>query len=116
MGGINGWLMGPDRLLRHVKILNSNSEYFHSFDSEFRFLSGLWLAFAVGIFWTIPRIAERAQFFTFLCCAIIFGSLGRIVSILQAGRPEDSTLIFMGLELTFVPLMMWWVNKVAKAS
>lgn len=116
LGGISGWLMGPKRLLKGVDIVNKATKDYYSFDSEFRYLSGLWLAFGFAIYWMIPRIEKQSKFFTFIGSAIVLGSLGRLVSILQLGVPKTATLVFMGLELTIVPILVIWVNRVGKKN
>tara|TARA_B100000678_G_scaffold282578_1_gene281680 strand:+ start:807 stop:1229 length:423 start_codon:yes stop_codon:yes gene_type:complete len=77
-------------------------------DSHFRYLSGMLLAVAIGLFSCIPRIEAHGYRFRTLCLIIVAGGLARFVSLWQVGSPSQGHMVAMAIELIAVPLLMAW--------
>jgi hypothetical protein len=83
-------------------------------DSQYRFLSGLYLGIAVLGWWLIPRIEKEATIFRILCAAIFTGGIGRILSWFALGEPGGRFQIVLIAELLFPLLSVWQWTLVRK--
>ena len=56
-------------------------------DSNLRFFSGLWLGVGVTLYAILPRIEAHGVTYRALWGMIFLGGIGRLLSLLSAGRP-----------------------------
>lgn len=68
-------------------------------DSTYRYYGGVYFAVALLVWWSLPRIEQRAPYLVFAAGAIFLGGMGRIVSIVQHGAPATATWFVLVLEL-----------------
>jgi hypothetical protein len=85
-----------------------------SLDSHFRYLSGLLLAIGLGFWSTIPAIESKTARFRLLTALVVIGGLGRLVSAIQLGWPDDSMRFGLVMELVVTPLLACWQGWVAQ--
>ena len=85
-----------------------------SMDSQFRFLSGIYLVLVVLLWRVIIRIEEEGTLFAFVMLALFVGGLGRVISLLDVGPPTPDVQFGMGVELGAPPLLVFWQRAVAK--
>lgn len=103
--GLLGLVFGADRLSDGLPVSPS-------LDSQFRFMSGWYLALAGIALWIIPRIETETQIFRIVCACLFVGGLARIVSGLQMGWPQPVMIAGTVVEL-LVPLLVVWQHRVA---
>jgi len=83
-------------------------------NNVFRFFSGLWFGTGVLFILFIRDIDRYKPAMIALLSIVVIGGLGRVLSIVQFGMPEDSagfTLVIMGLiaEIVMSPLLIGWL-------
>jgi len=93
-------------------------------DNVFRFFSGLW--FGVGILFILfVRDLDRYKpAMIVLLSMVVLGGIGRIISIIQYGIPDNTSatgLVLVGLlaEVVVSPILLWWLlarHKTAQAA
>ena len=111
IAGGREWLFGPG----HIDRLNGTQlDFTASLDSEFRFLAAFWLGAGLIIYWIIPRIQKETTVFTVIGSMIFLGGLGRVLSIIEKGWPDQEIRYVMILELVAVPLLIIWQRAVAR--
>jgi Domain of unknown function (DUF4345) len=79
-----------------------------SFDSHFRYLSGLLLAIGLAFWSTIRDIESKTERFGTLAFLVVVGGLARIVSLWVSGMPDRSMLFAFGMELIVTPVLAFW--------
>ena len=79
-----------------------------STDSEYRFISGVWLSLGVIAWWSIRQARRRAAHTRMFLIAAFAGGLSRLVSLLVAGNPGPLFLFALGIELLVVPAVFLW--------
>jgi hypothetical protein len=84
-------------------------------DSQFRYLSGLYIGFAALIWWFIPNIDRHVWLFRLVTLAIFLGGLARLYSYLNVGAPAPEMVAGIGIELA-LPLIMIWQTAVARKT
>jgi Domain of unknown function (DUF4345) len=81
-------------------------------DNQWRYLSGVYASVTLGIWWTIPRVETRLAPLRIAALGVMLGGLGRLVSILHRGLPDERTMVAgLFLELGVVPLLMLWQGR-----
>jgi hypothetical protein len=108
--GLAGILVGPAFAgLGAHGILSSAGV---SLDSHFRYLSGLLLAIGL-LFWSaIPTIERRGMLVRSLTLMVVIGGLGRALSLLELGPPDDGMRFGLAMELIVTPLVCLWQRRV----
>jgi hypothetical protein len=87
-----------------------------TFDSNLRFLGGVWCGLGLAAAWTIPRIERETALFRTVWGAIFVGGVGRLLSIALVGAPLAPFIGFTALEIIGAPLIVLWQAKVARAT
>lgn len=105
-GGVAGVVAGPEGF--------SQVPAGVSFDSHFRYLSGLLLAVGVAFAAVIPRIERATVSVRLLGSLVICGGLARLVSLLLEGRPSTGMTFALVMELVVTPLLCLWQNRIAR--
>lgn len=82
-----------------------------STDSEYRFLSGIWLATGLVLWWSSHRPRDRTAHTRVVLLTIIAGGVGRAISLIVAGYPEPYFLAALCIELLGVPLVLYWHKR-----
>lgn len=81
-------------------------------DNQFRYLSGVYAAVTLGIWYTIPRVDERLAPLRIVATGVILGAVGRLLSMRARGLPDDPTMIGgVALEAGVVPLLLLWQTR-----
>ncbi len=81
-------------------------------DNQLRYLSGVYCAVTLGIWYVIPRVEERIAPLRIVASGVIFGAIGRLFSMFALGPPDDVTMIAgVGLEGIVVPLLLVWQTR-----
>lgn len=68
-------------------------------DSQFRFLSAMWLGYGVALYWASKDIVGRLPVLNILALAMFVGGLGRLISIAVNGAPPPAMFAFLAIEL-----------------
>lgn len=84
---------------------NDSSLYF---DSEYRFLNGVWICAGIALWWSIRRPQPRAATTRFLLIAMIVGGVARAVSVAAEGWPSAVFTAALGIELLAIPALTLW--------
>lgn len=82
-------------------------------DSEFRFMVGAFMAYALMGYYIVRNIETAVWPLRIMCIGVFVGGLGRLISILTVGAPPTGLYISMVVELAF-PLLILWQNSVIK--
>ena len=84
-------------------------------DNQFRYLSGVYTAVTLAIWWTLPRLEERLAPLRIVCAGVFLGGVGRLVSMATYGAPSDRTMVAgVALEMVVVPLLLLWQTRLAR--
>lgn len=79
-------------------------------DNELRFFSVFWIAYGVFSFWVARDIHTQYKFIPAIALAFFIGGLGRLLSMLSVGAPDDILIPAMILEFV-IPIAifgMYW--------
>jgi Domain of unknown function (DUF4345) len=85
-------------------------------DSQFRYLSGLYIGFTLLIWWFIANIDRHAWLFRLMVLAILMGGLARLYSYLSVGAPAPEMIAGIGIELALPLIIIWQTTVVRKAA
>lgn len=80
--------------------------------SEYRFLSVIWLAFGLQLWWSLRRPGERATVTRAALLVIFVGGLGRALSLARDGYPGPALTVALVIELAAVPALLLWHLRV----
>ena len=84
-------------------------------DNQWRYLSGVYLAVTLAIWWTLPRVETRIAPLRIAAAGVMLGGVGRLISIFHRGPPDDpSMLAGLFLELGVVPLLLVWQGRMLR--
>ena len=107
-GGAAGVILGPGF------VGGAAADGTTDLDSNFRYLSGIFLAVGL-VFWsTVPAIERRTARFRLAAALVVCGGLGRLLSLAVAGAPTPPHLAGLAMELVVVPLLVLWQGRVAR--
>lgn len=84
--------------------------------SEYRFLSGVWLALGLSLWWSLVRPETRAGMTRIVLIVAITGGLGRLVSLLVDGWPGAGFVSALVIELIGLPLLLWWHLRIIQCE
>ena len=115
LSGVSGIVLGVGKFFETVPESIKPAIY-ASMDSQNRYLSAVWLGYAVVIWWIIPNIEKHTQIFRIMMCAVFLGGLARVYSVFAIGEPKPLYFILIGLELTVPIVMVPWQVYVARKS
>jgi len=78
-------------------------------DNQWRYLSGVYVAVSLAIWWTLPQIETRLAAIRIVSIGVMLGGVGRLISIVAIGLPDAATMVGgLALELGVVPLLLLW--------
>ncbi len=84
-------------------------------DNQFRYLSGVYVAVTIGIWYALPEIERRLAIMRIIGAAIMLGAVGRLLSMRSHGVPDDPAMIVgVVLEGVVVPLLLLWQARIAR--
>lgn len=83
------------------------------FDSQYRYLSGFYIALFLIAWWSIPAIERRAAPIRIVSAAIFLGGVGRVLAWIQVGPPPWQAMVFTAFELAF-PLFAVWQESIRR--
>ncbi|GAA2564794.1 hypothetical protein GCM10010435_41610 [Winogradskya consettensis] len=78
------------------------------FNSEYRFLNGVWICAGIALWWSIRLPVSRAATTRFLLVAMIVGGVARAVSVAAEGWPGPVFTTALGVELLAIPALTLW--------
>lgn len=84
------------------------------FDSEYRFLNGVWFGAGVALIWAARDLQRRRHAAIFVLLLIGCGTLARLIGCLTLGAPPLPFMIALGVELTCVPAAAFWIVRLPK--
>ncbi len=105
--GISNVIMGAAALMPAADVTTA-------IDSQFRYLSGIYIGLAIIIWCVIPRIEEHTFIFRLVVLALFLGGLARLYSYITLGAPPSNMVGGMVLELC-LPLLILWHNRIREA-
>jgi hypothetical protein len=97
LGIVGGLLLGPGP--------DATSAYF---DSEYRFLNGIWLCVGIVLLWSLRQPEARATITRTLLAVCIVGGVARLVSVAAQGWPPGVFGASLIVELTVIPALLIW--------
>ncbi len=84
-------------------------------DNQFRYLSGVYMAVSLGIWWSLPKIEQRLAPVRIAGAAVFCGAVGRVASMVALGLPDDPSMLGgVALEGLVVPLLLVWQTRLAR--
>ena len=83
-------------------------------DSQFRYLSGLFLAMLIGFASCIRAVERRGARMRLLGAMVVVGGLARAWSLLVVGAPSIGHLVGLAIELGIMPALLLWQVRVAR--
>lgn len=84
-------------------------------DSQYRFLSSIYIGIAVLIWRAIPSVEKHGWFVSTLIAAIFCGGLARLYSASLTGETPPLMIAATALELGS-PILIFWQRAVARAA
>jgi hypothetical protein len=83
-------------------------------DSQFRYVSGIFLGLGLAFFTCVPAIERKGARFRLLGALVIAGGMARALSWAMVGAPSTGHRLGLAMELGVVPLLMLWQARVAR--
>ncbi|WP_343526711.1 DUF4345 domain-containing protein [Sphingomonas sp.] len=83
-------------------------------DSQFRYVSGIFLGLGLAFATCIPGIERKGARFRLLGALVIAGGAARALSWAMVGAPSMGHRLGLAMELGVVPLLMLWQARVAR--
>lgn len=105
VGGLGVW-RGPSAFGHAVDVPRD-------LDSQFRYVSGIFLATGIAFAGCIPAIERRGSRFRLLALLVVVGGLARGLSWLAVGAPSIGHRLGLAMELVVVPLLALWQHRIA---
>lgn len=86
-------------------------------NSQFRFLSGAWIGFGALFIYAARDLIARKQLLRILLASVFIGGLGRAITVLQLGLPDNSVgtifvITTLTIELLGMALLWKWHSVV----
>ncbi|WP_277212272.1 DUF4345 domain-containing protein [Isoptericola croceus] len=101
LSGILGITGGPDALPGGEPV---NA----TVDSQYRFANVFWLTAGLLVWWSLRRPEQRSEVTRAILAIAAVGGVARLLSVAVTGWPHPVFVAVMVLELTVVPLVIWW--------
>ncbi|MCT8001533.1 DUF4345 domain-containing protein [Sphingomonas sanguinis] len=83
-------------------------------DSQFRYVSGIFLGLGLAFVTCIPAIERKGARFRLLGLLVVAGGLARALSWAMVGAPSIGHQLGLTMELGVVPLLMLWQGRVSR--
>ena len=83
-------------------------------DSQFRYVSGIFLGLGLAFVTCVPAIERKGARFRLLGALVIAGGMARALSWAMVGAPSTGHRLGLAMELGVVPLLMLWQARVAR--
>ena len=83
-------------------------------DSQFRYVSGIFLGLGLAFVTCLPAIERKGARFRLLGALVIAGGMARALSWAMVGAPSTGHQLGLAMELGVVPLLMLWQARVAR--
>ena len=95
-------------------LMPEGSDFPARLDNQFRYLSGVYLGVTGAALWAMINPAKHLAPIRIACLGVFAGGIGRVVSMVHMGPPDDMNMIVgVGIELVLVPLMLLWQTRIA---
>lgn len=82
-------------------------------DSQFRYLSGIFLGLGIMAASCVPRIEAMTARFRWVVLLVVIGGVARLHGFVVAGAPEGAQFYAVFVELVLTPLVGLWQRRVA---
>lgn len=86
-----------------------------SVESELRFYGAWWIGAGLFLLSLAPRIEERGRELQVFAALLVLGAAGRVIALLDDGRPHAQFLVLMGLEIVVAGALVAWQRRVARS-
>ena len=86
------------------------------FDSEYRFLSVVWAAVGVLLWWSLRHPQERATVTRVVLAVMVLGGVARLLGVALTGLPPVPFRISLGIEVLVIPVILLWHRRVFPAQ
>lgn len=87
-----------------------------SVDSELRYFAAWYAAAGVLVLRAVPRVETEMATVRVVCLALLTGAAGRVLSIADLGRPPDSLLLLLAVEVALPVVVLPWHAAIARAA
>ncbi len=85
-----------------------------SLESEYRFTNVFWTATGPLLWWTLPRLEQRAGTTRALLTTVALGGVARLNAWRATGRPHPVFVAATALELVGMPAALAWHRRVTR--
>ncbi|MEY2467368.1 MAG: hypothetical protein QOF21_66 [Actinomycetota bacterium] len=106
--GVIATAAGADGVLRGAGAVRRGGPLSADVDSEFRFFAAWYAAAGLSLLDAARAPEEAARAVRMSCGGLLFGALGRALSIKRFGRPSPLYRILMGIEIALPMLLIVW--------
>ena len=107
VAGLVGVFAGPSLIL-------DAGDVSPSVDTELRFYAAWYGGAGVLLLWTVPRVEREGRLIRGLCAVLVLAAVGRVVSLVLAGRPHSLYLVLMAIEFAIPVVVVPWQAAVAR--
>jgi hypothetical protein len=104
-------MAGSMGVLRGVAWLHGDGV---SLDSQFRYMSGIFLGLGIAFVSCIPGIEHKTGRFRLLGVLAVLGGLARGLSWIELGPPDTGMRFGLVMELLVLPCLMLWQGSLAR--
>lgn len=98
-----------------TQLIHGAGDVSPALDSQFRYMSGLYVAIGIGMLWVAWKAEQAAALFTVLVLAAFLGGVGRLISLGDVGLPNPKQNLGMYVELS-MPLLLLWLWAIRRNS
>jgi hypothetical protein len=114
--GLVALVAGARGVLLGAREVPSPGSVSPSVDSEYRFYASWYPILGVALLRTARGQSVDRVVVPGLCAGLLLAASARALSIRAAGRPHQSQLVLMGLEVA-IPALLWpWHRRVTRRS
>ena len=109
LAGLVGVFTGPS-LIRDADAVSA------SVDSELRFYAAWYVGAGALLLSTVRRIEREGRLIRGLCAVLVLAAVGRVVSLVLAGKPHPLYLVLMAIEFAIPIILVPWQAAVARRA
>ena len=91
------------------------------YNAQYRFLGGIWLGLGALLYLAAKDLKKYSTMLKIVIWSIFVGGIGRLITILHLGLPENSAgaafvLINMTIETVGMLALLWWHSRLMSAK